>query len=98
MSRKLSLIILASGLIATLTSGLYPQDLSIIGASITGYGLPLSWLSKVMIIYPSSPTRHSFSLESFVLDVLFWSLIATLLVVVMAYRRSVLKLLHKTKE
>ncbi len=89
MSRELVLIIFVSGLIATLISGLYAQDLSRIGVSVTGYGLPLSWLRKVTIVYPGSPTRYSFSFESFVLDILFWSLIATLAVI--AYRRGVFR-------
>lgn len=89
MSREIALIILVSGLIATLISGLYAQDLSRIGVSVTGYGLPLSWLRKVAIVYPDSPSHYSFSFESFVLDILFWSLIATLAVI--AYRRGVFR-------
>ena len=100
MSRELVLIILVilvSGPVATLISGLYTQDLSLIGVSVTGYGLPLSWLRKATIVYPGSPTRYSLSVESLLLDILFWSLIATLLAV-MVYRRSVLKALQRAKE
>jgi hypothetical protein len=80
MRRKLVLIvlmILSSGTIATLISGLYKQDLSVLGQSITGYGFPLSWHRESYIIYPSSPTTYSFSGESFALDIAFWSLIIT---------------------
>ena len=100
MRRKLVLIILlilASGPIATLISGVYAQDLSLPGATVIGYGLPLSWLRKVTIVYPGSPTHYSLSVESFVLDIVFWSLIATLLAAIV-YRRSVLNILHKAKK
>lgn len=100
MSRELVLIILlilASGPIATLISGVYAQDLSLPGASVIGYGLPLSWLRKVTIVYPGSPTRYSLSVESLLLDIGFWSLMATLLAVTV-FRRSVSKVLRKVKE
>lgn len=91
------LVVLVSGLVAKLSSGLYAQDLSLPGASVTGYGLPLSWLRKVAIVYPGNPTHYSFSSESFALDTVFWSLIGMLLTVIV-YRRSVSKALHKVKE
>jgi hypothetical protein len=70
------LIILASGFITTLVSGVYAQDLTRgVGASVTGFGFPLSWYKKTIITYPSNPTQHSFVLEFFVLDIVFWSLI-----------------------
>lgn len=100
MSRELVLIILAilvSGSVATLISGLYAQDLSLIGVSVTGYGLPLSWLKKVTVVYPGSPTRYSFSVESLLLDMGFWSLIATIMAI-LVYRRSVLRSLQKAQE
>jgi len=70
------LLVLACGSIATLISGLYTQDLSYgLGVSVTGYGLPLSWLKKSTIIYTGEPTRYGFYLEAFLLDISFWSLI-----------------------
>ena len=100
MSRELVLIILlilASGPIATLISGVYAQDLSLPSASVIGYGLPLSWLRKVTIVYPGSPARYSLSVEALLLDIGFWSLMATLLAVTFV-RRSVSKVLRKVKE
>ena len=56
MSRNIALLILASltlGSVAALISGLYTQDLSYgLGVSVTGYGLPLSWVRKSTTIYP----------------------------------------------
>lgn len=78
MRRKLVLIvlvILSSGFIATLISGSYKQDLSLLGQSITGYGFPFSWYRESYIVYPGSPTTYSFSWEYFALDIAFWSLI-----------------------
>jgi hypothetical protein len=79
MSRNIALLILASltlGSVAALISGLYTQDLSYgLGVSVTGYGLPLSWVRKSTTIYPGEPTRYEFCLQSLLLDISFWSLI-----------------------
>jgi len=88
MRRKLVLIvsaILSAGCIATLISGFYKQDLSILGQSITGYGFPLSWYRESYTVYPGSLTTCSFSWESFALDIAFWSLI-TAVPVAVAFR------------
>jgi len=85
MKRKhvlIVLVILSSGSIATLISGFYKQDLSLLGQSITGYGFPLSWYRESYIVYPDSSTTYSFSWESFALDTAFWSLIITVPVAV----------------
>lgn len=87
----------ASGPFITLLSGFHARSYSLIGAAHTDYGFPLSWYKKVVIVYPGDPTCYSFSFGAFVLDIVFWSLIATLLVVIV-YRRSVLKVLHRVKE
>lgn len=91
MSRDLFLfvlVILAVGSIATLVSGLFTQDLTRgVGASITGYGFPTSWYEKVVMVYPGNPTRYTFSIGSFVLDIAFWSLIVDLPIAVL-FRRS----------
>jgi len=95
LSRKFVLfvlIILVSGSIATLISGLYKKDLSqALGVSITGYGFPLSWYKKIVIVYPGEPTHYGFSLKHFMLDISFWSLIATLPAVII-YRRKLFNL------
>jgi len=80
MSRKLVLIILiilASGFIASLMSGLLTQDLTHgrIGASKTGYGFPFSWLEKVTIVYPGNPTEYNLSPSGLLMDFVFWTLI-----------------------
>lgn len=80
----LVLVILAVGSFATLVSGLFTQDLTHgVGASITGYGFPTSWYEKVVIVYLGNPTRYTFSIGSFVLDIAFWSLIAYLPIAVL---------------
>lgn len=67
---------LAFGSFATLISGLCKQNLSQrLGVSITGYGFPLSWYIESYTVYPNSPIVYSFSWESFVLDILIWSVI-----------------------
>ena len=79
MSRNITLLILAAlafGSIATLISGLCSQDLTYgLGVSVTGYGLPLSWLKKSTTIYPGELTRYEFYAQSLLLDISFWSLI-----------------------
>jgi hypothetical protein len=83
------LIVIASGSVVTLTSGLYSQDLSQgLGVSITGYGFPLSWYKRVIIIIPSEPITYEFSLGYFMLDFLFWSLITYMIVSVIVYKRN----------
>ena len=90
-SAKLVLIILmtlAFGAVATLISGFYKQNLSRgLGVSITGYGFPLSWYRESWIVHPIMPVVCSFHWECFALDIAFWSLIATLLVVII-YKRT----------
>lgn len=84
MSRKnvlTILVVLASGSFATLVSAFFAQDLTLgrIGASTTGYGLPLSWYRKHVIVSSGNATVYSFSLESFVFDVTFWALVIGIL-------------------
>jgi hypothetical protein len=89
MSRNFVLFIimvLACGSVVTLISGLYPQDLSYgLGVSVTGYGLPLSWLKKSTIIYTGDAARYGFYLESFLLDMSFWSLIVGVTITVISH-------------
>jgi hypothetical protein len=74
------LSVLAFGSVATLISRLYERVLTrgYIGAVSTGYGLPLSWYVKVVrevVPFPGESTSYYFSLESFMLDIAFWSLV-----------------------
>lgn len=89
--RKLLLINIslasASGPFVALLSGFYARTYSMIGAAHTDYGLPLGWYKKVVIVYSGTPTCYSFSLEAFVLDIVFWSMMITLLAVIV-YRRK----------
>jgi len=77
------LVIVATGSISTLISGFYKQNLSDrLGVSITGYGFPFSWYRESWIVFPIMPTVYSFHWECFALDIAFWSLIITLLAVI----------------
>jgi hypothetical protein len=90
--RKLLLINIvlasASGPFITLLSGLFARSYSMIGAVHTDYGFPLSSYRKVAIVSPGSPTCYSFSLEAFMLDIVFWSMMITLLAVILYNKRD----------
>jgi hypothetical protein len=77
------LVVLALGLVATLISGFYEQDLSKPGLSKIGYGFPLVWHGHSWIIYPTMPTVYWFSSEPFLWDTAFWCLISTLIVLIL---------------
>ena len=82
-SALIILMIIAIGSISTLISGFYKQNLSrSLGVSITGYGFPLSWYRESWIVHPIMPIVYSFHWECFALDIAFWSLIVTLLAVI----------------
>jgi hypothetical protein len=60
MNLKTILLVIVSGVIVALLSALYSQDMTVgLGASITGYGLPLLWLETVTVIVPGEPTTYS---------------------------------------
>ena len=87
-SALIILMIIAFGSIATLISGFYRQNLSnVVGVSVIGYGFPLSWYRVSWIVHLIMPAVHSFHWECFTLDIAFWSLIATLLIVII-YKRT----------
>jgi hypothetical protein len=86
-----ALLIITLGIIATLISGLYEQNLSKEGLSKMGYGLPLIWHGHSWIVYPDMPTVYWYSLESFVLDTAFWCFIFAALTLIL------LRLLHTRK-
>ena len=85
------LVVFALGLVGTLISGFYEQDLSKPGLSKIGYGFPLFWHGHSSIVYPAMPTVYWYSLESFVLDTAFWCFIFAALALVL------LTLLHTRK-
>jgi len=81
MNVKIVLLILVCGLAFALLSALYSQDVTVgLGASITGYGLPLLWLEKVTIIVPGNPGAFSLynSGLNLLLDIAFWSMIVAI--------------------
>jgi len=68
---------IGSGSAASLISGLYARTLPWIGADITGYGFPLSWLKKIASINPyyHPPPKYFLSPGGLLTDIVFWSLI-----------------------
>jgi hypothetical protein len=86
MRRKpvfIALLIITSGIITALISGLYEQNLSKPGLSKIGYGFPLVWHGHSSIVYPAMPTVYWYSLENFVLDTAFWCFIFAALALVL---------------
>ena len=81
MNIKIVLLVLVCGVVLTLVSFLYSQDMTVgLGASITGYGLPLLWLEKVTIVVPGSPETYSLygSGLNLLADIAFWSIIVAI--------------------
>lgn len=52
-----------------------------VGASTTGYGFPFSWLQKVTIVYPDSPTNYNLSPLDLLMDFAFWSFTIGVLII-----------------
>lgn len=87
-SALIILMIIAFGSIATLISGFYRQNLSnVVGVSVIGYGLPLSWYRVSWIVHPLMPAIHSFHWECFILDIVFWSLVMAVPVAFLTRRK-----------
>jgi hypothetical protein len=81
MNIKAVLLVLVCGVVLTLVSFLYSQDMTVgLGAKITGYGLPLLWLEKVTIVVRGSPENYSLygSGLNLLADVAFWSIIVAI--------------------
>ncbi|MDH5441647.1 MAG: hypothetical protein OEY31_13685 [Candidatus Bathyarchaeota archaeon] len=80
MSEKIKVYVLyiISGVIVSLVSGVYMQDLSSgVGALIIGYGLPMPWLERTTVVVPGTPSHYSLSWYGLGLlaDIIFWSII-----------------------
>jgi len=95
MAIVIIIVALASGLLSSLASGLYTRDLTppppFVGGVETGYGFPLTWLKKVTIVYPGSPTNYSLSLSGFLADFALWSLLMGVLAAVIAVIRTTVR-------
>lgn len=79
-----TLVIPILNLVATLTSWFCKQDLSpglVVPEAAHGF---LSWHRKSALIYPGSTVTCSFPLESFVLDLVLWSLMVGILVIIVS--------------
>ncbi|HDQ05282.1 MAG TPA: hypothetical protein ENN36_00980 [Candidatus Bathyarchaeota archaeon] len=77
-----TLMLIVCGVVIALLSALYSQDMTVgLGASITGYGLPLLWLKKVTYIVPGTPDEYSLYGSGLYLlaDIVFWITIVTII-------------------
>jgi len=82
MNVKTILLLIICGIVISLLSAVYSTDMTVgLGASITGYGLPLLWLKKVSIIVPGNPDTYSLygSGLSLLADIVFWTIIAAII-------------------
>ena len=85
MKLKPILLVIICGVAVALLSAVYSVDMTVgLGASITGYGLPLLWLKKVSIVVPGNPTTYSLYGSGLYLlaDIAFWTLIAAIIYIV----------------
>lgn len=82
MRMKPVLISIVCGVAIALLSALYSQDMTVgLGASITGYGLPLLWLKKVTLIVLGTPDEYSLYGSGLYLlvDIVFWVVIVAII-------------------
>jgi ribose/xylose/arabinose/galactoside ABC-type transport system permease subunit len=82
MSMKEILLLIICGIVVALLSAVYSQDMTVgLGASITGYGLPLLWLKKVTVIVPGTPEENSLYGSGLYLlaNIIFWIIIAAII-------------------
>ncbi len=85
MNIKAILLWIIGGVAIALLSALYSQDMTVgLGASITGYGLPMLWLEKVVIVYPGNPTTYSLYGSGLYLlaDIVIWTIIVAIIYLV----------------
>jgi len=81
------LLLIVCGIIIALASALYSQDMTVgLGATITGYGLPMLWLKKVTYIVPGTPDDYSLYGSGLYLlvDIVFWIIIVA--IIYLAYK------------
>jgi hypothetical protein len=91
MKAKPIMLIIVCGVAVALLSAVYSQDLTVgVGASITGYGLPMLWLKKVSVIYLGNPTTYSLYGSGSILlaDIAFW---ITIVAIIYAVCRQIRK-------
>jgi len=82
MKVKAILLLIICGILISLLSAVYAKDMTVgLGASITGYGLPLLWLKKVSILVPGNPDTYSLYGSGLYLlaDIAFWTIIAAII-------------------
>jgi len=82
MNVKTILLLIICGIVISLLSAVYAKDMTVgLGASITGYGLPLLWLKKVSIVVPGTHTTYSLYGSGLYLlaDIAFWTIIAAII-------------------
>ena len=82
MNLKTILLLIICGIAISLLSALYSTDMTVgLGASITGYGLPMLWLKKVTVIVPGTPETYSLYGSGLYLlvDIVFWTIIAAII-------------------
>lgn len=81
------LLLIVCGIIIALASALYSQDMTVgLGATITGYGLPMLWLKRVTYIVPGTPDDYSLYGSGLYLlvDIVFWIIIVA--IIYLAYK------------
>jgi ribose/xylose/arabinose/galactoside ABC-type transport system permease subunit len=87
MKTSTILLLIVCGIVIALVSALYSQDMTVgLGASITGYGLPMLWLKKVTYIVPGTPDDYSLYDSGLwlLVDIVFWIIIVA--IIYLAYR------------
>ena len=85
MNVKEIVLIIVCGAAITLLTALYSADLTVgLGASITGYGLPLLWLKKVTYVVPGTPEEFSLNESGLNLlaDLVLWNVIVVVIYIV----------------
>lgn len=89
MEIKTILMLVICGIVIALLSALYSQDMTVgLGASITGYGLPMLWLKKVTYVVPGATDNYSLYDSGLwlLVDIMFWIIIAA--VIYFAYKMA----------
>jgi hypothetical protein len=85
MNWKAIVLLVIGGIAITLLTVLYSADMTVgLGASITGYGLPLLWLKKVTYVVPGTPDEYSLYGPGLYLlaDIVFWIIIVAVIYLV----------------